>query len=1216
MSNGGYKGSTPARETSPEQYPGVWELTEQFQAQADGNWPFQETDCAPKSLRFDGSSAYLDKTFGTRTTTFTLSFWVKRSKLGTWQYPWSQYDGSGYSGIGFSDDNRISLYNGGHSYTTAYFRDTSAWYHLCLKVSLGSGTLYVNNQEVATQTGLFLGGGLSKIGNFYSGSHPFDGYIAEFNTVADQALDPDAFTFIDGQGILQPKRFTGDYSSGPFYSNNSSTLSDPVNAFDGSTSTFSYVNSSGALGEFTGLSIPAPANSTMRVRVDSGSAGNIKLNGSNVASFNGGAAQWVTVASANIPSLITSIGIQSSSGPGIAVVELNGVALIDATVGHNSFHLDFSDGVKDQSGVGNDWTSNNIEFPGPLVQDWESMLTGAHDTNHGWGTTYGSDNMFDGALNTYTIGQANATGLTFTPTSPLGASATTIRIYGMDDNCPDSHLKINGVNYGGLVNSGTTWTVLKGTGAVGSGITSITSIYLRDNSAGNEHYRFAALEIDGVIITQGGDPDLLLDSPVNGNEASTGAGSERRGNYATLNPLNKASGTTLSNGNLDLSSSSNWGSCMSTVAFTGGKYYYETTVTSSNYSYIGASLATHLGNRYPSQGVSWALLNDGNCYYDQLGSGALTVNTGTSVPAGAVVGTAIDADNGKIWWSVNGTWIGSGSPNPATGAGAIFTNIPTDQALVACLDVYTNSASVNFGQRGFSYVAPSGFSPIATSFLPEPSIPVPAQYFDTKLYTSNAADLAVTGLQFSPSFVWVKNRELGNPHGLFDIVRGPNKYISSGRTNAEINVTGSGYPGGTLNSFDSNGFTLGADSGNNVSNYPANDAHVAWAWSAGDATTTIAAGGLNSSLYNQDQRWRDNISSSNGWNTSYPVNNIFNGVFDGGGGAANNGNGGSITFTPPASIAVTKLELTCYSEVTLELPDGSTQTIAGVGNTNQTVTANIGSGFTFTGSNSIIISRTAGFIYLEKIKINGKELVDDNISLANVPSIASTVRSSPESGFSIVTWTAAANATVAHQLNKSPELVLTKSRQHATAWRIWSPFFSSPDDRYLGFDANGEGTYNGYWGSMTSNVITMPSVLDNNYGDMVAYCFTSIEGYSSFGSYQNPSSTEGAFVFLGFEPELLMIKCIINISSSSSSGDWIIKDATRSPFNNPSDGNTLVANVNNEEDNYYSGSQAAIDILSNGFKIRHPNSSPAGDTGRLYIYAAWAKSPFKNARAR
>ena len=81
MSNGGYKGATPPRETSPEHYPGVWGLPEQFQAQADGNWPFQETDCAPKSLRFNGSSAYLSRTptANSNRRTFTWSGWVKSS---------------------------------------------------------------------------------------------------------------------------------------------------------------------------------------------------------------------------------------------------------------------------------------------------------------------------------------------------------------------------------------------------------------------------------------------------------------------------------------------------------------------------------------------------------------------------------------------------------------------------------------------------------------------------------------------------------------------------------------------------------------------------------------------------------------------------------------------------------------------------------------------------------------------------------------------------------------------------------------------------------------------------------------------------------------------------------------------------------------------------------------------------------------------------------
>ena len=82
MSNGGYKGASPARETSPEQYPGVWELTEQFQAQADGNWPFQADDNAPKSLRFDSysPSGYLTRTptAASNQRTWTWSGWVKR----------------------------------------------------------------------------------------------------------------------------------------------------------------------------------------------------------------------------------------------------------------------------------------------------------------------------------------------------------------------------------------------------------------------------------------------------------------------------------------------------------------------------------------------------------------------------------------------------------------------------------------------------------------------------------------------------------------------------------------------------------------------------------------------------------------------------------------------------------------------------------------------------------------------------------------------------------------------------------------------------------------------------------------------------------------------------------------------------------------------------------------------------------------------------------
>ena len=43
---------------------------------------------------------------------------------------------------------------------------------------------------------------------------------------------------------------------------------------------------------------------------------------------------------------------------------VDGRILTDASVGRNSFHLDFSDGVKDQSGLGNDWNALNRNLGG------------------------------------------------------------------------------------------------------------------------------------------------------------------------------------------------------------------------------------------------------------------------------------------------------------------------------------------------------------------------------------------------------------------------------------------------------------------------------------------------------------------------------------------------------------------------------------------------------------------------------------------------------------------------------------------------------------------------------------------------------------------------------------------------------------------------------------------------------------------------------------
>ena len=323
-----------------------------------------------RSLRFNsGDSAHLSKNITEKSTTFTSSFWLKRSKLGSWQYVWSQYDGSGYCGIGLADDNRISLYNGSHSYSTAVFRDTSAWYHFCLKVSSGSATLYVNNQQVATGTNFFFGGDVSKIGDFYSGSHGLDGYLTDVHFIDGQALAPTDFGEYDDNNAWQPKKFEGSYntdgytvSGGAYYTGTSWAL-----ALNGSTTgrVMTYSTTSTTATFSPGITW----SSQVRIYGVVYGSGYCKVNGgSNITGF-GTSLGWVDVTSqVGSSGTLTSltVGDVGQNYFALYAIELDGTILNVPEKGVNGFHLDFADNSSnaalgtDSSGNNNDWTVNNL----------------------------------------------------------------------------------------------------------------------------------------------------------------------------------------------------------------------------------------------------------------------------------------------------------------------------------------------------------------------------------------------------------------------------------------------------------------------------------------------------------------------------------------------------------------------------------------------------------------------------------------------------------------------------------------------------------------------------------------------------------------------------------------------------------------------------------------------------------------------------------------
>jgi hypothetical protein len=64
----------------------------------------------------------------------------------------------------------------------------------------------------------------------------------------------------------------------------------------------------------------------------------------------------------------------------------------------------------------------------------------------------------------------------------------------------------------------------------------------------------------------------------------------------------------------------------------------------------------------------------------------------------------------------------------------------------------------NFGQRPFAYTAPSGFKALCTTNLPEPTIADGSTAMDVALYTGNGSTQTISGLNFSPRFVWIKAR--------------------------------------------------------------------------------------------------------------------------------------------------------------------------------------------------------------------------------------------------------------------------------------------------------------------------------------------------------------------------------------------------------------------------------------------------------------------------
>jgi len=115
-------------------------------------------------------------------------------------------------------------------------------------------------------------------------------------------------------------------------------------------------------------------------------------------------------------------------------------------------------------------------------------------------------------------------------------------------------------------------------------------------------------------------------------------------------------------------------------------------------------------------------------------------------------------------------------------------------------------------------------------------------HFDGKIYLGSSSAVTVTGLEFQPDWVWIKDRDNGNNHCLVDAVRGVGKYVQSDNNSAEVNNSTN-----SISAFTSDGFTTGT--GN-----PANESasttkgFMSWNWKANGAGSANTDGSINSTV--------------------------------------------------------------------------------------------------------------------------------------------------------------------------------------------------------------------------------------------------------------------------------------------------------------------------------------------------------------------------------
>ena len=831
------------------------------------------------SLRFNANDGvYLSRTpssAGNRRT-WTWSAWIKRGSIGSRQILFSADNNASsatYLMLELQADDNLRALAGTEGVsgatlvkeTAMVLRDPLTWYHLVFKFDATntSAVWYVNGQEITdlnsstnpsnqdyqvnATTQHFLGRFGSSLGTSY-----FDGYMAEVNFIDGIALDASYFGYTDFQtGLWRPKGYFGSYNTNGFHLEfkNTSTAASytvPTASFTTDSDTALLINNNESNGSTTftdsssnGYSVSGTGGVSHSTSYSKFGTSSISFDGSNDSLTVGGNGTLYSELTASSNKTYEAFVYHTADDYTYLFSASSNQQYLGMYLNASSGHFGFNGNQP------NPYTAVRGDIPGgtiPLNQ-WNHFFV---QRNADGTMTVG----FNGSILQNSVAEAanNTTGGTVGPLK-IGSqhyygSSHRYFFEGYMDELRISNTPRYSASYSGTVGEDTS----------GQGNT-----FAPNNFTSS---------------------DVLSDVPTN--------------NFATLNSVIVAPGSSFKEGNLYFDAADTHKTTYSNLEVSSGKWYWEAKAikpgSATKWTYGISDVKNICGKQVSGTNYLLAHSTGSNLTYtfgdavslyrDALYKNGTSANiSGYTIEQNDIVGVALDVDAGKVWFRIGGgiggsqtagSWLNGATNNTYSTTFNPYSHdrdIATGETYVAGFSGESSDWIVNFGQDdsfagtstsqgnkdvsglgNFHYAVPSGFRALCTNNLPSEAQYVirPQKHFGVITYTGSDTSAArtVTGLEFAPDLVWQKRRNGTNWHAWFDTVRGVGKELFSNDTSAETTNNQYGY----ISAFGTNGFTWSPGSTNNSDGNESSGTFVSWCWKAGGAAVSNSDGSITSQV--------------------------------------------------------------------------------------------------------------------------------------------------------------------------------------------------------------------------------------------------------------------------------------------------------------------------------------------------------------------------------